>query len=130
MRELLVAARVARMATISPDGRPHLVPICFALDADTLYSAVDEKPKATTRLARLRNIRANPEVAVVADHYEEDWDRLWWVRVRGPARVEESGPDWERGVELLGAKYRQYRDWALESMTIVEIAEWRGWSAG
>lgn len=130
MRGLLVEARVARMATVSPDGRPHLVPICFALDGDTLYSAVDEKPKATPRLARLRNIRANPEVAVLADHYEENWGRLWWVRVRGRARVEEAGPAWERGVALLREKYAQYEGWALESMTIVEIAEWRGWSAG
>ena len=130
MRGLLVEARVARMATVSPDGRPHLVPICFALDGDTLYSAVDEKPKATPRLARLRNIRANPEVAVLADHYEENWGRLWWVRVRGRARVEEAGPAWERGVALLREKYPQYEGWALEAMTIVEITEWRGWSAG
>ncbi len=89
----------------APDGRPHVVPICFAIDGDMLYTAVDEKPKRTRRLARLRNIEANPRVEVLVDHYDEDWTRLWWVRLRGTARIVED----RRAVELLAAKYPQYR---------------------
>ena len=100
-------ARVARLATVGPDGRPHVVPICFALDGDTLYTAVDEKPKSTRRLRRLANIEANPRVEVVVDHWDEDWSKLWWVRLAGEARIVEQD---ERGLELLLAKYRQYRD--------------------
>ena len=100
-------ARVARLATVGADGNPHVVPICFALDGDTLYTAVDAKPKSTRALRRLANIRANPRVEVVIDHYEDDWTRLWWVRLAGRARVVESDP---RGLELLRAKYPQYRD--------------------
>ena len=76
-------ARVARLATVSRDGRPHVVPICFVLDGDTLHTAVDEKPKRTRSLQRLRNIEANPNVEVLIDGYDEDWSRLWWVRLRG-----------------------------------------------
>ena len=84
--------RVARLATVGADGRPHVVPICFALDGDTLYSAVDEKPKSTRRLQRLANIGANPQVEVVIDHWDEDWTRLWWVRLSGRAVVAEHDP--------------------------------------
>jgi PPOX class probable F420-dependent enzyme len=99
------AAAVARLATVDRDGRPHVVPICFVLDGDTLYTAVDEKPKRTRRLKRLENIEANPQVEVVIDHYEDDWSKLWWVRLRGTARIVED----PRAVELLAAKYPQYR---------------------
>jgi PPOX class probable F420-dependent enzyme len=98
------AARVARLATVDPQGRPHVVPICFVLDGDTLYTAVDEKPKRTRRLKRLANIEANPHVEVLIDHYEDDWSRLWWVRLRGTARIVED----RRAVDLLAAKYPQY----------------------
>ena len=100
-------ARVARLATVGPDGGPHVVPICFALDGDTLYSAVDEKPKSTRSLQRLRNIEANPRVEVLIDHYDEDWSRLEWVKLRGNARVVDRD---ERALELLQAKYEQYRE--------------------
>ena len=100
-------ARVARLATVGADGRPHVVPICFALDGDTLYTAVDGKPKSTRRLRRLANIEANPRVEVVIDHWDEDWTRLWWVRLAGQARIVEHDV---RGLELLRAKYPQYRD--------------------
>ena len=81
-------ARVARLATVDRHGRPHIVPICFAMsdDGDTLYTAVDEKPKRTRRLKRLDNIEANPQVEVLIDRYEEDWSKLWWVRLRGTAQ--------------------------------------------
>jgi PPOX class probable F420-dependent enzyme len=99
-------APVARLATIRPDGSPRLVPICFALDGDTLYSAVDEKPKRTRRLARLADIERDPRVEVLIDHYDDDWSQLSWVRLHGRARVVERD---ERALELLRAKYPQYR---------------------
>jgi PPOX class probable F420-dependent enzyme len=102
----LEGARVARLATVDPRGRPHVVPISFALDGDTLYTAVDEKPKRTRELQRLRNIQANPQVEVLIDEYDEDWSQLWWVRLRGTARI----VDDRRAMELLAAKYPQYRE--------------------
>ena len=99
------AVRVARLATVDREGRPHVVPICFVIDGATLYTAVDEKPKRTRRLRRLENVEANPQVEVVIDHYEDDWSKLWWVRLRGTARIVED----PRAVELLAAKYPQYR---------------------
>ena len=119
-------ARVARLATVDAQGRPHVVPICFALDGNTLYTAVDEKPKRTRRLKRLENIEANPQVEVVIDHYEDDWTRLWWVRLRGRARVVERD---DRALELLGEKYPQYRNAPPEGPFVVlrveERTEWR-----
>ena len=115
---------VARLATVGADGRPHVVPICFAVKGDTLYTAVDEKPKRTRRLKRLANIEANPRVEVLIDHYEDDWSRLWWVRLRGPARI----VDDRRAVELLAAKYPQYRErppaGPVIAVTIEERTEW------
>jgi PPOX class probable F420-dependent enzyme len=99
------AARVARLATVDAESRPHVVPICFALDGETLYTAVDEKPKRTRALKRLRNIEQNPWVEILIDHYEEDWTKLWWVRLRGRARVVERD---ERALALLAEKYPQY----------------------
>src|SRR5436853_31041 len=102
-------ARVARMATVDAAGRPHLVPIVFAVDGDDVLSIVDAKPKRTPELQRLRNIRTNPRVALLVDEYDEDWERLWWVRAQGEARMEEAGPARDRAIELLWAKYEQYR---------------------
>jgi PPOX class probable F420-dependent enzyme len=130
MRELVAAAGVGRLATIDPDGRPHLVPICFALAGDVLYSAVDEKPKRSRRLQRLANVRAHPQVAVLVDHYEEDWTRLWWVRLRGSGRVVDHGPEIEAALELLAQKYEQYRERPPPGPVLaIQIDEWRGWSA-
>jgi len=86
-RERFAAARVARLATADRDGRPHIVPIVFALDGDRIYSAVDQKPKRTTALRRLANVAANPNVSLLVDDYDDDWDRLWWVRADGRATV-------------------------------------------
>jgi PPOX class probable F420-dependent enzyme len=117
-------APVARLATVGRDGRPHVVPICFVLDGSTLYTAVDEKPKRTRRLRRLENIEANPAVEVVIDHYEDDWSKLWWVRLRGTARIVED----PRAVELLAVKYPQYREQPpagpLIAIEIEERSEW------
>ena len=119
------AARVARLATVSADGTPHLVPVTFAVDGDTVVIAVDHKPKRTTDLKRLRNIAAQPRVSLLADHYDEDWDLLWWVRADGRARVADTGP-----VDLLVAKYPQYTGRVPAGpVIVVEIEVWRGWAA-
>ena len=120
-------ARVGRLATVGRDGRPHVVPICFALDGDTLYSAVDSKPKSTRRLQRLANIEANPAVEVLIDYWDEDWSRLWWVRLDGRARVVEQDA---RALELLQAKYPQYRaDPPAGPFILVTILMRSGWRA-
>jgi PPOX class probable F420-dependent enzyme len=117
---------VARLATVDSDGRPHVVPICFVIDGSTLYTAIDEKPKRTRRLKRLENIAANPQVEVLVDHYEDDWSRLWWVRLRGRARIVED----PRAVDLLAAKYDQYRERPPEGPVIaVEIEERHEWTS-
>jgi PPOX class probable F420-dependent enzyme len=124
-------ARVARLATLDPDGRPHLVPIVFALAGDTLYSAVDAKPKRSQRLRRIENVRARPAATVIVDEYDDqDWSALWWVRVRGDARVLDDGEERERALELLVAKYEQYRrDRPTGAVLALDVSEWRGWAA-
>jgi len=125
-----VESPVARLATVDAEGRPHVVPCCFAVDGDLVYSAVDQKPKTTQRLARLAHIAAHPAVGLVVDHYEDDWARLWWVRLEGRARLVEGGPEWERAVALLVAKYAQYRAQPPTGTVIaVEIERRRSWSA-
>jgi PPOX class probable F420-dependent enzyme len=126
----LTAARVARLATIDPDGRPHLVPIVFAVDGDTVYSAVDRKPKRSRTLRRIENARARPDVTILVDHYDDDWSRLWWIRVRGRARVLDAGAEHDRALELLRAKYPQYRDEPPDGPVLaVDVTEVRDWSA-
>lgn len=131
LRRRAEAAPVARLATVDAGGRPRVVPCCFALDGDFAYSAVDHKPKRSSRLARLDDIRAHPAVSLVVDHYEDDWSELWWVRLDGAARVVEEGPDWERGIDLLVAKYPQYRERRPTGPVIVIAVERRrAWSGG
>jgi PPOX class probable F420-dependent enzyme len=130
LRNRVASARVARLATIDDDGRPHLVPIVFALDGDTLYSAVDSKPKRSRTLRRIENARRRPDVTILVDHYEDDWARLWWVRLRGHARVLDGGAEAEQALELLRAKYEQYADDPpTPPVLAVEIEASRGWSA-
>jgi PPOX class probable F420-dependent enzyme len=130
VRRRVADSRVARLATLDADGRPHLVPITFALAGDTLYSAVDAKPKRSRTLRRIENARRRPDVTVLVDHYDDDWARLWWVRLRGRARVLDNGDEAERALALLQAKYEQYRR-SPPSLPVlaVDIDEWRGWSA-
>jgi PPOX class probable F420-dependent enzyme len=130
-RELLSSARVARLATCDAAGQPHLVPITFALDGDVIVTAVDHKPKRTTRLRRLANIAANPRVSVLADHYEDDWSRLWWVRADGRARVVERGtPEHDDAVARLAERYEQYRERPPEGRAIaISVSRWTGWRA-
>jgi PPOX class probable F420-dependent enzyme len=128
-QERFAAARVARLATADAGGRPHLVPVVFAVDGDRVYSVVDAKPKRTTELRRLRNVAENPRVALLADHYDEDWDALWWVRADGVARVLDPVADAEaaRAVELLSVRYPQQR--AVGAVLAVDVERWSGWAA-
>ncbi|WP_420823498.1 TIGR03668 family PPOX class F420-dependent oxidoreductase [Streptomyces natalensis] len=133
-RERFVRARIARLATTGADGRPHLVPAVFALTADTVAFAVDHKPKRSARLKRLANIRVHPEVCLLVDGYDEDWDRLWWARADGIATIlppASGSAASARYVRLLTDKYRhQYADRPPEG-PVVEIAvtRWSGWRA-
>ena len=132
-RRRFAEARVARLATVTPANDPHLVPICFAVDAvqgDTIYSAVDAKPKSTPDLKRLRNIAANPSVTLLVDHYDDDWTNVWWVRVDGNATVADDGLERDRGVEALAEKYEQYRDAPddLGRMVVVHVTKWTSWA--
>lgn len=105
-----------------------MVPFCFALDGDTLYSGVDQKPKTTKLLRRLENIRRDSRVMVLVDHYEDDWDKAWWVRLRGRARVLDAEES-IRGIELLVAKYPQYVEEPPEDdLMAIEVDQWVGWS--
>jgi PPOX class probable F420-dependent enzyme len=129
-RERFAAARVARLATADAEGRPHLVPVVFAVDGDTVYTVVDAKPKRTTALRRLRNVAENPFVALLADHYDDsDWDALWWVRAEGRGRVLDPASDVEAGraVEMLRVKHPQQR--AVGVVLAVDVSRWSGWSA-
>jgi PPOX class probable F420-dependent enzyme len=129
-RARLSAARVGRLATVRPDGRPHVVACCFAVQGDRLWTAVDAKPKTTTRLQRLDNIRAHPWASLLADHYEEDWDELWWVRADGSAAVLVEGAEHEAALAALAAKYPQYAAAPPAGPVIaVAVERWLGWSA-
>jgi PPOX class probable F420-dependent enzyme len=130
-RELFSTARVARLATIGADGRPHQVPVCFALEGSTLLTAVDHKPKRTLALRRLANVAANPRVSLLADHYEEDWSRLWWVRADGVGHLAEAGTREHGGaVEAVRGRYEQYRQRPPQGPAIViDVERWSGWRA-
>lgn len=121
---------MARLASVSEAGQPHIVPITFAVDGDRIYSAVDAKPKTTASLRRLQNIRANPQVAVLADHYDDDWDSLWWVRADGRAAVVAQPRQMARPLTLLARRYAQYRQHPPAGPVIaIEVGRWTGWAA-
>ncbi|MQA16999.1 MAG: TIGR03668 family PPOX class F420-dependent oxidoreductase [Pseudonocardiaceae bacterium] len=127
-RRRFAEARVARLATVSRP--PHLVPVTFALDGDTVYTAVDAKPKRSRQLRRLDNIEADSAVALLADHYSDDWHELWWVRADGEATVRHDPAVLHRATPLLAAKYPQYRHAPPEGpVIVVAVTAWRGWSA-
>ncbi|MDQ1517770.1 MAG: hypothetical protein QOE80_3600 [Actinomycetota bacterium] len=131
LRRRAAAWPVARLGTVGADGRPHLVPCCFALDRDVAYSVVDHKPKRSTALRRLDNIRANPTVCLLVDHYEEDWSALWWVRLDGTARLLTEGPEHEGAIALLRAKYAQYRATPPSGTVVaIDVHSCRTWAAG
>jgi PPOX class probable F420-dependent enzyme len=122
------AARVARLATVDDTGAPHVVPIVFAVVGETIYSAVDAKPKRHNRLRRLANIAHEPRVSVLVDHYDDDWTLLWWVRADGLAQVL---PADEAALAALTAKYPQYREKAPPGPFLkIEVGRWSAWSDG
>jgi PPOX class probable F420-dependent enzyme len=122
-------ARVARLGTIGPGGRVDLVPCTFALDGDRFVTAVDHKPKATVRLQRLANIEADPRVTVLIDEYDDEWRDLWWVRLRGRARVLDDEGTRAAAVGLLVAKYSAYGDRPPAGPVLeATIDDWRWWA--
>lgn len=128
--EMFAAARAAALATINPDGTPHLVPVVFAVHRETVYTAVDAKRKSTQRLRRLANIDADPRVCLIADNYSDDWSQLWWVRADGVATVHHSGDQMATGYGALRQKYPQYQRLALDGPVIsVEVRRWSSWQA-
>ena len=127
-RRRVEEARVARLGTVTPEGRPHLVPCCFVLTDDVAYTAVDAKPKSTFDLRRVRNIRASGVVSLLVDHYEEDWSALWWVRLDGVGRVVDASEEEAAARQALVAKYPQYRRLALPGPLIaVDLEHWASW---
>ncbi len=134
LKDLLVSQRVARLATVSANGTPHIVPVVYAYNGAHIYIALDEKRKrvAPMQLKRVRNIQANPRVALLVDHYDEDWSTLMWVRVDGVARILHRGETHAEAIQLLRAKYPQYRSMRLEDRPVIEITVKRmaQWHAG
>jgi PPOX class probable F420-dependent enzyme len=129
--ELLGTARVAHLATVAPDGRPSVVPVCFAAIDGVIYHAVDHKPKTTRRLARLEHIAAEPRAALLVDQYDDaDWSALWWVRADGVARVLEESAEVETALDLLVARYAQYRERRPDGPVVaLDVERISGWSA-
>lgn len=129
-RNRFAQSAVARLATVTPDGAPHLVPVVFALSGEVVYTAVDAKAKTTTRLRRLTNIESNPRVSLLVDHYADDWTQLWWVRADGVATIHGDGAELQRGHELLRAKYPQYESVSLTGPVLaVAVRRWASWRA-
>ena len=122
-RFFLLSRRVATLASADAAGRPHAVPVCFALDGENVYITIDEKPKRADarELKRIRNIRENPQVAMVADRYDEEWTRLAWVMVRGPAEIIEGGEEHGRAQARLRERYPQYRAMAIGTLPVIAI---------
>jgi PPOX class probable F420-dependent enzyme len=129
-RRRFAAARVARLATVRPGGAPHAVPVAFAVEADRVAFAVDDKPKRTADLQRLRNIAAEPRVCLLVDHYDDRWAALWWVRADGRAHVEDDDGRRRRALDALARKYEPYRARPpTGAVVIVDVDGWRSWSA-
>ncbi|MCK1813285.1 TIGR03668 family PPOX class F420-dependent oxidoreductase [Streptomyces sp. XM4011] len=128
-QERFAEARVLRLATADAEGHPHLVAATFAVGGDTVVIAVDHKPKRSKNLKRLRNIRENPAVTLLVDHYEDQWDRLWWVRADGEATIE-AAADCPELVQMLLYKYPQYAEVPPSGEVIkISVSRWSGWSA-
>ncbi len=131
IQQRLAGARSATLGTTDGTGRAHLVPIVFAYRDGVVYTAVDAKPKTTLRLRRIANIEQNPHVSVLVDHYEDDWDRLWWIRLDGVARIAQNWPLRDTALELLAAKYPVYADQPPPGPAIaITVERIRSWSAG
>ena len=121
--QALSTARTGHLATADANGVPHVIPVCFAFDGRRIYSPLDQKPKRTSlrRLKRVRNILDNPSVALIVDHYEEDWRQLWYILISGAAEILESGPEQSSAIALLREKYQQYRDMDIDENPVIGI---------
>jgi len=129
-RARFAAARVAHLATVRPDGAPHVVPVVFALDGNTIWLVIDEKPKRHRRLQRLVNVEAESRVSLLVDSYDEDWSHLWWVRADGRARIVDGGPELDRALGLLLDRYPQEREQPPKGPALAaKVERWRHWSA-
>jgi PPOX class probable F420-dependent enzyme len=129
-RARFAAEPVARLGTADAQGRPHVVVVTFAVQGDTIYTAVDQKPKSGTNLKRLRNVAENPRVTVLADHYSDDWDKLWWVRADGRAAILAQPWQMAEPLRLLADRYRQYREARPPGPVLaVTVERWSGWAA-
>lgn len=129
MRRRVGEARSGVLSTVTADGRPHAVPCCFFLKGDVVYSAVDAKPKSTLALRRLDNLAVSPAACLLVDCYEDDWSKLWWIRVDGTARVLIDGDERDHALDLLAAKYPQYQTTRPPGPVIaLDITFWRGWT--
>jgi PPOX class probable F420-dependent enzyme len=121
-RRFVASRRVAHLATADRRGAPYVVPVCFAIDGDSLYIAIDEKPKGDPkRLKRLRNIADNPAVAVTADRWDEDWRRLGWVMLRGHAEILEAGAEHARAQALVEARYPQLATMTIAGLPVIAL---------
>ena len=129
-RARFATATVARLGTADAQGRPHVVVVTFAVDGDVIYTAVDQKPKSGTNLKRLRNVAGNPWVTVLADHYSDDWDTLWWARADGRAEILADQPGMAAPLKLLANRYWQYRQAPPTGPVIaITVERWSGWAA-
>jgi PPOX class probable F420-dependent enzyme len=129
-RARFLGSPVLRLATAGADGRPHLVPCTFAVDdAGRVVIGIDNKPKTSGNLRRLRNIAENPQVSLLADDYADDWVQLWWARADGTATIERSGPEHGAHWALLRSKYPQYAGQVLDGpVIVVSVESWSGWA--
>jgi PPOX class probable F420-dependent enzyme len=130
LRSRFASSPVARLATVSPDRRPHVVPMVFALVDDTVYSAVDAKPKRSRALQRVANIREEPRCALLVDHYDDDWRRLWWVRADGRGEIVDEPSPAHPGIQALVERFRQYvDDPPAGPLLVISVDRWTGWAA-
>jgi PPOX class probable F420-dependent enzyme len=130
LRGRFASSPVAHLSTVRPDGRPHVVPIVFALVGDTVYTAVDAKPKRSRDLQRLANLRGEPRCALLVDHYEDDWRRLWWVRADGRGEVVDAPLAPHTGIQALVQRFPQYRDEPPSGpLLVITVERWNGWTS-
>ena len=130
LRERFASSPVAHLATVRPDGGPHVVPMVFALVGDRVYSAVDAKPKRSRDLQRLANIRHDPRCSLLVDHYEDDWRRLWWVRADGRGEVVDAPSPADPGIRALVQRFPRYRDEPPSGpLLVLTVERWSGWAS-
>jgi PPOX class probable F420-dependent enzyme len=130
IRRLAAAARVGHLGTVASDGTPHVVPVCFALLGDAVYSAVDHKPKRSSRLRRITNLEATGVACLLVDEYDEDWSKLWWVRIDGSGRVVRDNAEVATALASLAEKYAQYVEQPPQGAVLaLDVIRVSGWSA-